>query len=685
MSDSLKKGPGRVDWGSVTFMPERDAQSTADPYTGLGAAVSAVWRACSRDELYAVIAEHLPVVVPCDRCALTGMAGSPIDAEVVLFDRADADEDPSPEREPETDQDRLILDEAMQRRRRVRGRAGTPATEEDEGDQSVDPKVADRVMHQTQAVTVQDGQRHLATMMVSRENGVVFDSDEADRLAHVADLLSLGLQRLESMEAAEEATERAADDERRLNILRRISQELAGAASEREVFSAVHEAVEALVAHDHLSFAAVDVDSHTAEIIDLSRHDDVEDAHRTMPLSDTTIADVVRTGQSVYTPDLRMMSQVDAEQLVESGMRTGLSMALISDSTTLGTLNLASHEPDVYSLDDRDMLLVFARLMAAALGRVLREQAPSAGIVDAWPVDAWPVDAWPVDAGPVEVEVVDVEPGDDSPADDNPIDDAPGHDDGEWVERILAALDEDRFELFAQVIRPLADDTLLPGFEMLVRMVDDEGHFISPGQFMRVAEDHGLMNRIDNWVIRNALDWLGGPDAPPRGLCTINVSPHSLEVESFLDQVLELLDESAVDPTRLVFEIAETAAIRHLERALSFMAALKERGCLFALDDFGSGFSSFAALKQLPVDIIKIDGQLVRDIENSGVDDAAVRSVKTLATALGMLTIAESVETEDALGVLRDIGIDYAQGYHLGRPQPLVFLTNMPSLMDSGT
>ncbi len=253
-----------------------------------------------------------------------------------------------------------------------------------------------------------------------------------------------------------------------------------------------------------------------------------------------------------------------------------------------------------------------------------------------------------------------------------------GYHEGDWVTRIDHALRTDGFELYAQPIKRLAldgDPTEQWAYEVLIRMRSDDGVLIPPGVFIPVAEHYGLIRRIDEWVLQHTLEWLSSDFVPPMGMCTINVSAHSLESKTFLQNVLDKMDATTVDAKRICFEITETAAVRYVDRALDFISALSDRGCTFALDDFGSGFSSFATLKRLPVDFIKIDGSLVIDICTEAVNDAAVRAIQALADALGIVTIAEFVEDDASRVRLTEIGVTYGQGYGLGRPQPLVLLT----------
>jgi EAL domain-containing protein (putative c-di-GMP-specific phosphodiesterase class I) len=191
--------------------------------------------------------------------------------------------------------------------------------------------------------------------------------------------------------------------------------------------------------------------------------------------------------------------------------------------------------------------------------------------------------------------------------------------------------------------------------------------------FLPAAERYHLMSRIDRFVVQHALQVLH--DTPgllaSLGCCSINLSGQSLGDDDFLDFVLRQLDRTRVSPRKICFEITETAAIGNLQAASSLISTLKQIGCSFALDDFGSGLSSFAYLRSLPVDYLKIDGVFVKDIADDPIDRALVRSINEVARVMGKRTIAEFVESEDILMELRAIGVDYAQGLCVGPPVAL--------------
>ena len=248
------------------------------------------------------------------------------------------------------------------------------------------------------------------------------------------------------------------------------------------------------------------------------------------------------------------------------------------------------------------------------------------------------------------------------------------HGDIQWVTRIRRALEEKRFQLNCQRIIPI-DPSRPPAerFEVLLRMVDEQGQLVLPGAFIPAAERYDLMPAIDRMVLSATFEWL--EDNLERldrlDLCTINLSAHSIGDESFLDFAREELIKRPFLANKICFEITETAAVANLTRATTFIRELKKLDCRFALDDFGSGMSSFAYLKNLAVDFLKIDGNFVRDIARDPVDYAMVEAINRVGHVMSLETIAEFVEDPATLDLLRRIGVDYVQGYALGMPQPL--------------
>jgi diguanylate cyclase (GGDEF)-like protein len=244
-----------------------------------------------------------------------------------------------------------------------------------------------------------------------------------------------------------------------------------------------------------------------------------------------------------------------------------------------------------------------------------------------------------------------------------------------WVQRIRNGLDEQRFCLFAQEIRALRGDE--PGYshvELLLRLHDEDGKLVAPGRFMPAAERYGLMPLIDRWVVRNAFallaSRLSSPDPIRLSSCAINLSGATFGDDDFVEYVRRQFEIHRVPPELICFEITETSAIANLSSAKRFIQALKKLGCRFSLDDFGTGMSSFSYLKHLPVDIVKIDGSFVTEMLNSKIDRAMVEAIVHIAKVMGKSTIAEFVESNEILEALREIGVDYAQGYAIGKPSP---------------
>ncbi len=253
----------------------------------------------------------------------------------------------------------------------------------------------------------------------------------------------------------------------------------------------------------------------------------------------------------------------------------------------------------------------------------------------------------------------------------------------QWVERINAALDLDRFVLFAQEIRSVGQSAHRSGscYELLVRLIDAEGALVAPMAFIPAAERYGLMPRVDRWVIAHACQRLAEAFARTGTVptCMINLSGASVTDPGLADFVRECLSASGLPARHIGFELTETAAIANLERAAQMMNELRKLGCPIALDDFGSGMSSFAYLRSLPVDYLKIDGEFVKDMASDPIDHAVVESIQNIARVMGIKTVAESVESEAILTALTLVGVDYAQGFHLARPLPLQRLLEQPA------
>ena len=238
-----------------------------------------------------------------------------------------------------------------------------------------------------------------------------------------------------------------------------------------------------------------------------------------------------------------------------------------------------------------------------------------------------------------------------------------------WSRRIRDAIEQNRFVLACQPIVSTERDAVVTTYEVLIRMLDENGGLILPGGFLPTAERFGLSLDIDRWVIVNAIETLAKQrrTMPDLGY-TINLSAQTLSTPSICDLVAERLHATGLDPGAIIFEITETTAISDLSAAAALLARLRALGCRTALDDFGSGMSSFAYLQELPVDIVKIDGRFVKHIATNAIDKAMVRAMNDIAHALGKKTIAEFVESEEVFQILIDLGVDFGQGYHLGRP-----------------
>ncbi|MDO9104490.1 MAG: EAL domain-containing protein [Methylovulum sp.] len=252
------------------------------------------------------------------------------------------------------------------------------------------------------------------------------------------------------------------------------------------------------------------------------------------------------------------------------------------------------------------------------------------------------------------------------------------HGEMQWVTKIQHGLEHDRFCLYGQPIVPI-NDQLDEGlhFEVLVRYRDENGGIIPPGAFLPAAERYNLASAMDRWVIRHLFEWIAQKPGflNQLSLCSINLSGLSLTDETMLAFIFEQFNIWGIPTHKICFEITETAAITNLSHATTFIHCLREKHCLFSLDDFGSGLSSFAYLKNLPVDFLKIDGLFVKDILDDKVDLAMVKSINEVGHIMGKKTIAEFVENQQIFELLAELGVDYAQGYGISQPVPLDNLT----------
>ncbi|HET9123188.1 MAG TPA: EAL domain-containing protein [Acidiferrobacteraceae bacterium] len=238
-----------------------------------------------------------------------------------------------------------------------------------------------------------------------------------------------------------------------------------------------------------------------------------------------------------------------------------------------------------------------------------------------------------------------------------------------WINAVTEALEQNRLHLYRQRIAPLHGTAGIAEYEILMRLVRESGEVVLPSLFIPAVERYGIMPNIDRWVIRTLVRHLEGQPEDPPCCYSVNISGTSLNDDFFLDFVLEHLRPAHV--RQIKFEITETAAITNFPRAQQFIAELRSKGCRFALDDFGSGLSSFTYLRNLEIDSIKIDGSFISNMADDRVAQAIVRSINQVAHDMGLKTVAEFVENDRTLTQLRAMGVDYAQGYVIHEPEPM--------------
>jgi Amt family ammonium transporter len=242
------------------------------------------------------------------------------------------------------------------------------------------------------------------------------------------------------------------------------------------------------------------------------------------------------------------------------------------------------------------------------------------------------------------------------------------------VQTLHEALATDRFALFAQPILPLNAERTEPRFEFLLRMMSKDNELLPPEKFLSAAERYQLMPAIDRWVIRNAIGTLATQASLLRGRgmqFSMNISGASIASEEFLEFLLGTIRDSGLPPKMFCFELTETSAVSNLARASLLMQQVRALGCSFALDDFGTGLSSLVYLKALPVSVLKIDGAFVRDAGVNQRTESMVRAIAQLARTMGMETVAEYVETDELRARMAGLGVDYGQGFAIGRPVPI--------------
>jgi EAL domain-containing protein (putative c-di-GMP-specific phosphodiesterase class I) len=245
-----------------------------------------------------------------------------------------------------------------------------------------------------------------------------------------------------------------------------------------------------------------------------------------------------------------------------------------------------------------------------------------------------------------------------------------------WLGRLKKAFEAGNFKLVAQPIHPLNAVEFQHAFhhyETLIRLYDENNQPVAPDEFIPAAEYYSMMPRLDRWVVHNLIQALTQiTQKEPLPVFAVNLSGQSLDESDFLKFVLDEIQQANINPAMLCFEITERVAIHNLDLARKFIKTLKDLGCSFSLDDFGTGVSSFGYLKSLPVDYLKIDGSFIKDIINDVVAAEMVRSVNQVGHMMGIKVIAEYVENDQIIQLLREIGVDFGQGYGISKPIPMV-------------
>jgi diguanylate cyclase (GGDEF)-like protein/PAS domain S-box-containing protein len=245
----------------------------------------------------------------------------------------------------------------------------------------------------------------------------------------------------------------------------------------------------------------------------------------------------------------------------------------------------------------------------------------------------------------------------------------------QWLQRLQRALKEDEFELYVQpIVATQGSVSRGPAAEVLIRLRDESGKSILPAQFLGAAERYQLMSHIDRWVVRQTLTRIasGVPHLPAQRSCSINLAGQTLGDDGFLEFVVDLLDHTGVDPTKLCFEVSETAVFANLDHARRFISVLHGIGCSFALDNFGSGIGSFASLKNLSLDYLKIDGTYTQSLDQDSINREMIAAMIKLSRQLDFQVVAEQVEDSDSFEAVRQLGVHFIQGYAVERPKPIV-------------
>jgi EAL domain-containing protein (putative c-di-GMP-specific phosphodiesterase class I) len=243
-----------------------------------------------------------------------------------------------------------------------------------------------------------------------------------------------------------------------------------------------------------------------------------------------------------------------------------------------------------------------------------------------------------------------------------------------WSERVRNATEKGLFVLVSQPISEVASGRITQ-HEVLLRMRGEDGDLVPPGVFLATAERFGLIGGVDRWVTQQAMRLIASHRDDGNELhLEVNLSGHTMGDENFAAQVERELKATKIDPALLTFEITETAAVADVDRARQMALDLKALGCKFALDDFGAGFASFYYVKHLPIDYLKIDGEFIKDLPKNPADQLVVKALVDVCRGLEIKTIAEFVQDAETVSLLRELGVDYAQGYFIGRPAPVAHL-----------
>ena len=255
-------------------------------------------------------------------------------------------------------------------------------------------------------------------------------------------------------------------------------------------------------------------------------------------------------------------------------------------------------------------------------------------------------------------------------------------DDAKWVPKIREALRNDQFKLVFQPVVQMSDG-YVSHYETLLRLESEQGDLLSPEDFIPVAERMGLIQQIDLWVVTTIIDRIAGMSEKDKDISfTVNLSSHALQCDYILPVLKQKLESTWVSPSRITFEITETAAVTNFEKTRQMVSKIRALGCRFALDDFGAGFSSFNYIKNFPVDYLKIDGQFINNLVCDSADQVLVKSMIDVAHSLGKKAIAEYVSNAEILRLLKEFGVDYVQGFLLGKPETELLNTKYVSVED---